>query len=352
MLIRILFFVFLFALSQPVLPSPALAQLKFCNETSYVIDAAFAKKAKNIWQTQGWFRLYPGFCEIVIKKSLRQKIYYVHARSVFEHRGAVKLFGGTKIFCVDSPKRNFTIKSRVLCREKGGEKTGFARIKIGASNFKQRFQEAKPFHSSNHAMVAGVQRLLRENGFEIGDIDGYWGKLTQRTIQEFQRSIKLRPTGVINQKLFDQLLVGAENMLGVRSGFKLCNQTRYLVWASVGYRAINKSNDFQTQRFESKGWVKVLPEDCAMLLRENLGQPRYYIYAEAVDKDGSIIYKSNGEPLVWLGDFPMCLKRLKFKIENRKQCAKRGFQQAPFRRIETRGRAGWTEYLYEEEKAL
>lgn len=343
---------FFFLLFQSVFPNYALAQLKLCNETSYVMDTTFAQKVKNKWQTHGWFRIYPGFCEIVIKKKLRQKLYYVHARSVFEHRGAVKLFGGTKIFCVDDPKKNFVIKSRVLCREKGGEKIGFAKVEVGFSSFTQRFQEANPFHSPNHSMVAGVQRLLRENGFEIGDVDGYWGKLTQRTIKEFQRSIKSRTTGSINKKLFNQLLSSAENMLGVRSGFKLCNQTKYLVWAAIGYRAINKSDDFQTPKFESKGWVKILPESCSMLLRENLGQPRYYIYAEAVNKNGATVYKNSGAPLVWHGDFRMCLKRLQFKIENRAQCFKRGFQQARFRRIETRGRSGWTEYLYEGEKAL
>ncbi len=341
-----------------VLPSNANAQLKLCNETSYVLDAAFSQKKVKIWQTYGWFRLYPGFCQVVVEKRLRQKVYYIYARSAPEHRGRIKIFGGTTMFCVGTRGKKFLIKERILCREKDHSKVGFARIEIENKNgnWTEDFQETKPFFSANHAMVAGAQRLLRENGLEIGDVDGFWGKLTQRTIQTFQRSINQRPTGAISQKLFQQLLEGSKKMLGVHSGFRLCNETKYLVWASIGYRAVNaianREGNFGAPKFESKGWIRVEPKSCAMLLREKLGQPRYYIYAEAVDEKGAVVYKNSGEPLVWLGDFPMCLRRLQFKITKRTQCIERGFQSAGFRRVETRGRDGWTEYLYEGEKKL
>ena len=332
--------------------TPAQAQLKLCNETSYVLDAAIAESNKSGWRISGWFRLYPGFCEIAIKKRLKRKIYYVHARSAPAHAGAVKLFGGVKIFCV-SPRRNrFLIKTRILCREKGGEKTGFARLEIGAPRWTHYFREHTPFHTNKHAMVAGIQRLLRENGFQIGDIDGFWGKRTRRLIMAFQKSANRPQSGIITERLFDRLLVESQKKLGVRSGFKLCNQTDYLIWAAVGYRAIGSKENYREPHFESKGWLRIYPKNCAMLLREKLGQLRYYIYAEAVDKHGNVVQKSSGKPLIWFGQFPMCLRRLQFKIAGNTECARRGFQTARFRRIETKGRPGWTEYLSEQEDRL
>ncbi len=328
--------------------TPAQAQFEFCNETSHVLDGAIGIKAPKVgWIVRGWFRLYPGFCQTVIKEKLKQKVYYVHARSAPQHAGAVLIFGGSRLLCVSGERKNFYIKSHVLCREKGREKTGFARVETRGRQWKKTFKQTLPFHSNNHAMVAGVQRLLKENGFEVGDVDGFWGKITRRSIIEFQRLARLRPSGVINKKLFEALLVGAQKNLGVTIGLKLCNETPHLVWAAVGYRAISSKPDFRNPAFESKGWLRIRPKKCAMMLREKLGQPRYYLYAEAVDQNGAEVRMTSGAPLAWFGDFPMCLTRLQFRITGRAQCTQRGFEEVGFRRVETRGRAGWTEYLRE-----
>ena len=332
--------------------TPAQAQFQLCNETSHVLDGVIGFKAPKVgWVTQGWFRLYPGFCETAIKKPLRQKIYYVHARSALQHAGAVRLFGGSRLLCVRAARKKFSIKSHVLCREKGRdggyEKTGFARVEVRGKKWTKIFKQNQPFHTRNHAMVAGIQRLLKENGLEVGDVDGFWGKITRRSIVEFQRLARLRPDGIINGKLFEALLAGAQKNLGVNIGLKLCNETPYLVWAAVGYRAISGKSDFRSPNFESKGWLRIQPKKCAMMLREKLGQPRYYLYAEAIDQTGAAASTPSGTPLAWFGDFPMCLTRLQFRIAGRAQCAQRGFEEVGFRRIETRGRAGWTEYLRE-----
>ncbi len=324
----------------------AAAKFELCNETSHVLDGAIGiKEPKKGWVVNGWFRLYPGFCEEVIQKNLAQKVYYVHARSAPQHAGSVRMFGGSRLLCVGAERKKINITSHVLCREKGHEKTGFARVEVHGRHWKKVFRQTQPFHSRNHAMVAGVQRLLKENGFEVGDVDGFWGKITRRSIVEFQRLAQLRPNGVINERLFEALLAGAQKNLGVTIGLKLCNETKHLVWAAVGYRAISGDAGFRNPNFESKGWLRILPKKCAMMLREKLGQPRYYIYAEAVDHHGAGVHTSSGAPLAWFGDFSMCLTRLQFRIAGRARCTQRGFEEVGFRRIETRGRAGWTEYL-------
>ena len=152
-------------------------------------------------------------------------------------------------------------------------------------------------------------------------------------------------TGSINKKLFDRLLKAAYQNLGVKAGFRLCNQTDYLIFASIGYQIFDEQLDFDDPHFESKGWLRIDSQHCAMLLREKLGQSRYYLYAEAVNPMGQVLYAGNGEPLIWAGQFPMCLKRLSFRIRGHKKCENRGFERASFLRVETKGRSGWTEYL-------
>jgi hypothetical protein len=51
------------------------------------------------------------------------------------------------------------------------------------------------FQPLNRSQVQEMQRILAEQGFDPGDVDGYIGTETQEAIREFQRSEGLAATG-------------------------------------------------------------------------------------------------------------------------------------------------------------
>ena len=60
------FFLLIFLL----LPHPAKADLKLCNRTSYVLEAATSTIIKNTESlTQGWLHIFPGDCALAVKGS-------------------------------------------------------------------------------------------------------------------------------------------------------------------------------------------------------------------------------------------------------------------------------------------
>jgi uncharacterized membrane protein len=74
-----------------LLPHPAKADLKLCNRTSYVLDAATQTIVKNTESlTQGWIHLVPGGCMVAVKGQLSGASYLVYARSSLAHAGTAK----------------------------------------------------------------------------------------------------------------------------------------------------------------------------------------------------------------------------------------------------------------------
>ncbi len=316
----------------------AEAAYEFCNETSYVLDSAVGVQNKNdALESRGWFRLYPGFCAEVLAEPLKRRDYYIYARSLDIYNGEVKIFGGDQALCVASEHgKPFHIRDTVLCREYGYEKTGFLPVAVRRQKKSSVFSERHLFPSRRHAIVAGVQRLLRQNGFDIGEIDGYAGRTTLRAVKEFQKLAGMRPTGVITKRLFDRLISRARSR-DEGPGLRFCNETSYVLWSAFGHRTTAPKPEF-----ESQGWVKLLPRQCRQVLRGRLERSIYYAYAEAVDEKGARMEKG-GRSLVWAGDFPMCVKRTLFRIAGREDCLKRQYQEVSFRRIETGGASEWTE---------
>ena len=80
-----------------LLPHPAKADLKICNRTSYVLEAATQVIVKNTESlTQGWMHIVPGDCAIAVKGPLNAASYLVYARSSLAHAGPPR---AAKIAC-------------------------------------------------------------------------------------------------------------------------------------------------------------------------------------------------------------------------------------------------------------
>ncbi len=324
------------ALAAGLLAAPAAAGYRLCNETSYVLDSAIGYESEEAgWESQGWFRLYPGRCREILEARRPRPEYYVHARSIAAHQGPRRIFGGNEILCTAPETEDFHIRGRVLCHATGNEKADFLRVG-GGRRAQAIFSSDRHYETRRHALISGVQRLLWDNGFQIGDIDGYAGRVTLNAVKAFQRQAGLRPTGVISDRLFEKLIAAAEAR-PPRAGLRLCNETAHRVWWAVGYKTTGPDPEY-----ESKGWLRARPGQCLLAIRGKLGRDHYYVYAEAVDAAGTVIERS-GHKLVRSGAFAMCVKRPRFRIAGRESCARRGLAQAPFRRIDTGGQSVWTE---------
>jgi uncharacterized membrane protein len=323
----------LLCISFSVLATPAEAAYRFCNATSYVLDSAIGYETDEGWQSQGWFRLLPGDCNKVLQETIDRESYFVFARSIDAHDGGTKYFNGSDRFC--TAPGDFLVNGRTNCASRGFDSFDFTHVDTQTGNdWTTTFSEPVNY-SLNRAEIAGVQRLLRDIGSNVSQIDGLSGRRTTAAITEFQRSINLRTDGKVSPALFNALIESADQQQAA-TGLSICNNTDYLVWSAVGYES--------GEDFTSSGWIRIEPARCEKVIKGELTQKHYYTYAEAVDGSG-LVARRHGQDLAWAGNHTFCTKGTRFQIEGRANCAERGFDETGFKRIDTGDALVWTETL-------
>ena len=114
--------------------------------------------------------------------------------------------------------------------------------------------------------------------------------------------------------------------------FRICNDTKSLVGAALGYRDEDK--------WLSEGWFQIPAETCSSLIEGDLNSRFYYIYAEDADKGGQ-----------WRGEVFLCTNEREFKIEGVQDCFKRGHIKTGFFEIDTGNRANWMVRLTEQSQS-
>lgn len=314
-------------------PSPAKADYKFCNATSYVLKSAIGYMSEGGWKSQGWYKILPGRCATVLRGDIAEKNYYVFARSVAAHKGGTKYFSGKDRFC--TLPDDFLIEGRDTCVSRGYDAHHFTRVETKpGKDWTTTFSEPRDY-SLKQAEVAGTQRLLIDNDHKLSRVDGLDGRNTTRAIMSFQRSIDVKPDGEISDTLFEQLLAGAEQYQQ-RTGLSFCNETEYSVWAAVGYE--------KNEEEESSGWIRIEPGTCEKAIKGALNKRVYYTYAEAVDTEG-LIARAGGRELVWGGEEAFCTKPTRFEIQGREECLERGYDTTGFKAIDTGEKRIWQETL-------
>ena len=313
--------------------TPARADYRFCNATSYVLSSAIAFPSGNDWKSQGWFRLLPGECKPVLRGRIDHEVYYVLARSIEAHRGGRKYFSGSDRFCTVG--EDFLIAGRGNCAARGYDSNDFTRVETRTGKDWTTTFEEPANYTLKQAKIAGIQRLLQDNGLKINKIDGLEGNHTTRAVMAFQRSLNIRPTGAITDGLFASLIEAADAQQR-KSGLILCNKTEFLVWSAVGYE--------KDDALESSGWIRIEPGRCEKAIKGELKNRYYYAYAEAVDEAGNIARRNDAD-LVWGGDHDFCTKTTRFEIRGVENCSGRGYDETGFRRIDTGEEVLWTETL-------
>jgi len=322
-------FVLLALLGAALMPQKALAKYSICNETSYVLEAATGSQENGTLTTQGWFQVLPGQCKVALKGDLEQTNYYLFARTISLYDQILRRFSGGRKLCISTS--DFLIKGADKCSDPAQTYEKFIEIKPEKPDWKTALTEEVSYKAPQAAM-AGLQRLLAMAGYDIGDIDGIAGGMTNRALEDFMAKADLKNAGKTSPEVFNAL-ISAVRKRQQESGLQICNETRFLVWSSIGQ---HEGEDILT-----RGWYKVLPGECIRPLRKPLDGQVIYSYGEAVDDKGQIAVKG-GIKLIWAGKYQLCTKKSRFTIETQGKCDGKGLSTTAFRKINLGGAKSWT----------
>ena len=304
----------------------AHADLKLCNRTSYILYAATSEVAGANSQTQGWTRLTPGDCAVALKGSLGHQSTLVYARSALAHSGTQRAWGGEFPSCVRDA--NFSLKQTVIspyCTAPGSFSVPFAAVDSrGKPDFTMNFDEQPAFKTLLAAQLAGVKRLLADNGYAIGAITGSPDKATGKALTEFRAREHFAPTAG-NPELFTALENEAQKKTAP-AGYTVCNDGKEELLVAMG--------EASAKGQVSRGWWRIAAGACARTITTPLSGEAVWLLAQ----------KNNGAPVA-TGPDQFCITPQEFEIQKQGDCAKRGLSEAGFAKTVTQGRAGYVAHI-------
>jgi uncharacterized membrane protein len=307
--------------------TPARAALTLCNRTSYILYAATAAIKSPRSQTQGWARIVPGDCQVARPEALTADTYMVYARSSLAHSGPAKAWGGNFPMCVaDSDFRFNQTGTMAVCKE-GAFALPFAALDTRAKrNWTMTFDESPALPSLTAAQLSGVRRLLRDNGYDVGPLDGAPNRKTGAALAAFRKRMRF-PDRAGNAELFAALEREALKT-NAPAGYTICNDGKSAIEAALA--------ETQKGKVSVRGWWAVPPHACARAVTAPLDGGAYYLFAR--HKDGKAIAD---------GPEKFCIAATAFEIRQRGSCAAPGQSEAGFQRTPTNGAPGYVAHVGE-----
>ena len=306
-------------------PMPAHAALNLCNRTSYILYAATSAIQSPRSETEGWTRITPGECQVARKEPLTAETYLIHARTSIAHSGPARAWGGAYPVCVKDA--NFTIKQVVTqpyCTAEDTFALPFAVLdNRGKSVWTMNFDE-QPAMNLTEAQLAGVKRLLADNGYRIGHIDGKPDKATGAGLADFRKRMHFAPTAG-NAELFAALESEARKKIAP-AGYAVCNESREALLVALGQTEANNP--------VSRGWWTVQPGACAKAITTPLNGSAVFL----------LVQKKSGGTLIG-GPQRFCTTAAAFEIRGTQSCAGRGFVDSGFAATPTKGLAGYVAHV-------
>lgn len=309
--------------------APAQAGYEVCNQTSYVLEAAVGQSSSGGIATKGWIEILPGACKTAIKGELDLTPVYLYARTPKLYDHVLKQFSGGKTLCVGNG--DFDLKNAADCSSPEHSKAKFIEITPRKADWRTSLEEDKSYKTDAAAM-AGVQRLLAMSGYDVGEVDGLAGNMTNRALDDFMSKSGLQDAAKTSPQVL-QALISNVRRRQTESGLRICNETRHLVWTTIGLH--------QGENIVTRGWYKIAAGECIRPWRKPLDGQVIYSFGEAVDKNGPVIAKGS-IPLIWDGPVELCTNDARFAIESQGNCRDRGLKITKFRKIDLGGAKTWT----------
>lgn len=293
-------------------------EYKLCNQTSYILDAALAVQVGQTTASQGWFRVYPGQCQVILSRTLEGERYLVYTRTPDAYDNAPIPSAASDLICV--ARDDFLIAGAERCADPRNRLASFTNVTEDATgDLGQTILTGDANLDMEQARIAGLQRLLTIAEFDPGGVDGNDGEQTEQALDAFRRR-----TGVAanesDDALFEALLLAAVD--GARAnGLTYCNDTEWTIFAATGITAGGTAL--------VEGWFEIPAGECLQAIREPLEGDLLHSFAQAHDENGFPVIQ-NGVPLQWGGASEFCTKPTRFEISEHSDCRARGLDVTGF----------------------
>jgi uncharacterized membrane protein len=284
-----------------LLPAPAAAALKLCNQTSYILLVATGVARAEAVLTKGWTRLLPGVCKSVFVGDLRQPAsFFVYAHSARAYDGPRRAWGGTHWLCARTGDFR-TVEPIGDTRCPDGQKLPFSQISAhGQENWTQSFGQTPALATKAAAQAAGLARLLTSAGLDGGH--------PANALARFRARMHLSARAPI-AALFDALESAALSK-AAPNGYEVCNDTAAPIFVALA--------NLEQGHWHTRGWWHVAPVACAQALSTPL-TGRVYLLVDG----------AKGRRLVG-GAARFCITNITFDVEGGGSCTARGLKPAGF----------------------
>jgi uncharacterized membrane protein len=194
----------------------------------------------------------------------------------------------------------------------------------GHRSWTMTLDESPALPSLQAAQLAGVKRLLRDNGYAVGALDGSPDKKTGIALAAFRKRMNF-PERAGNADLFAALEKQARKT-NAPAGYTICNDGKAGLEAALAWTEGGQAS--------SRGWWMVPPGACARAITTPLGKATYYLFARR--KGGKAVVSGPGK---------FCIAPTRFESRARGDCAAHGLAEAGFRRTPTAGLAGTVAHI-------
>lgn len=188
------------------------ARIEVCNQTDLVLMVVVGyDTAEDRTATEGWWRIYPGMCEVPVDVAFLKGSYFVHAESNPRSTMPDDAFSwgdGTPL-CVKL--NDFRLPNGKQC---GEEDLAVSFNKINKNwdnvNVVDIYHPERSYENQFRTKIAGIQRLLSIIGYDVGSIDGVVGEKTGLALNEIASQNKVFGFD------FDQVFLILEHVIAER----------------------------------------------------------------------------------------------------------------------------------------